>query len=368
MPILTAAATVAALLVAGLGLPSAARAGTVTPACTLSDDSPTSCDVWHSDQVTLRWGWDPSGETGTNGCDTRTFTDDTPAGGTTVTCTVNWQTIFAGNTATVLVDRTPPVVASAIPARAPDHDGWYNHPVAFSFQGSDTPSGLASCATVVYSGPDSASGSVTGGCTDLAGNRATASFPVAYDSSPPAPAQVIAAPGNRSITLSWQAPPDAAVVSVVRSATGAGAAQVVYDGRAARATDRGLRNGVRYHYVVTVFDQAGNATATRLSAVPTASTLRPADGVPLAAPPRLTWAPVRGARYYNVQLMRKGHKILSAWPHGPHLQLRAAWTFRGKKHRLVPGAYRWYVWPGYGNRRAHRYGALLGSSVFRVRP
>jgi hypothetical protein len=366
MATLLAVAGFIALLV--LVVPGVARANSVAASCSV-DDSPVDCHAWHSAAVTLRWGWSPSGETGTSDCDTRTFTVDTPPTGTSVTCTVTWGTVFAGSTAAVLVDRTAPVVSAAIPDRPPDHDGWYNHPVAFSFQGSDSPSGIASCDTVVYAEPAAAAGSVTGGCKDLAGNRATASFPAAYDSRPPAPARVTAAPGNHSISLSWKAPPDAAAIQVARSApVSARSPAVIYAGTGTHATDRGLRNGVRYHYVVTVFDQAGTATATRLSTVPTASSLRPVNGSRVASPPRLTWAPARGARFYNVQLMRRGRKILSAWPRGAHLQLRAAWMFGGKRHRLTPGPYRWYVWPGYGRRSARRYGPLLGSSVFRVRP
>jgi hypothetical protein len=140
---------------------------------------------------------------------------------------------------------------------------------------------------------------------------------------------------------------------------------MIYSGTGTHATDRRLRNGVRYRYVVTVVDQAGNATATRLSAVPTASSLRPVNGSLVVGPPRLRWGPAKGARYYNVQLMRKGRKILSMWPRGTHLQLPAVWTFRGKSHRLTPGAYRWYVWPGVRSQvrtPARRYSGAASSA------
>jgi hypothetical protein len=85
------------------------------------------------------------------------------------------------------------------------------------------------------------------------------------------------------------------------------------------------------------------------------------------APPRLTWRTVRGGDYYNVQLLKGGQKVLSAWPHGAHLQLRPSWKYRGKRKRLAPGVYHWYVWPGYGLRSARRYGPRLGGSSFQVR-
>ena len=36
----------------------------------------------------------------------------------------------------------------------------------------------------------------------------------------------------------------------------------------------------------------------------------------------------------------------------------------GRRYRLTPGRYRWYVWPGLGARSAKRYGSVLGSSSF----
>lgn len=343
---------------------ASADANTVTPSCSLPSLLPVSCAGWHAASVTLRWTWNPGGELSTSGCQTQTFATDTPPPGPTVTCTVTWNDGFAGNKATVLVDKTPPAVSSATPARAPDHDGWYNHPVPFAFHGADATSGIASCDTVTYAGPGGPGASVSGGCTDLAGNRGIAAFPISYDATPPAPARVTEAPGNRSIRLNWVAPPDAASVRVHRLSA---PQKMIYAGRAGHATDRRLQNGVRYRYSITVFDEAGNATTTRASAIPTASKLRPLSGTVVQGPPRLTWRRARGADYYNVQLFKGKRKILSAWPHGAHLQLRPAWRYRGKHRRLVPGVYRWYVWPGFGLRFEHRYGPRLGGSSFRVR-
>jgi hypothetical protein len=47
--------------------------------------------------------------------------------------------------------------------------------------------------------------------------------------------------------------------------------------------------------------------------------------------------------------------------------LPRSWSFDGKKHRLAAGTYRWYVWPGFGPRKASKYGKLLGGSVFVMR-
>ena len=80
-------------------------------------------------------------------------------------------------------------------------------------------------------------------------------------------------------------------------------------------------------------------------------------------PPRLTWAPIRGASYYNVQLVRGG-TILSVWPRTTHLMLPRSWVFHGHRYRLHRGVYHWYVWPGFGRLTAARYGDLVGRSSF----
>ena len=74
--------------------------------------------------------------------------------------------------------------------------------------------------------------------------------------------------------------------------------------------------------------------------------------------PTLRWKTRRGARYYNFQLFRNGHKILTAWPTRNHYTLHTTWRFHGRTQHLTAGRYRWYVWPGYGARTSHRYGRL----------
>lgn len=139
----------------------------------------------------------------------------------------------------------------------------------------------------------------------------------------------------------------------------------VYRGAAQSFTDTRLKNGTRYQYAVTGYDEAENSVARAVQARPTAPLFAPAAGARVSAPPRLSWAPVERAAYYNVQLWRGG-KILSAWPMRSSLQLKRSWTHEGRRYRLTPGRYRWYVWPGYGRRAARNYGRLLGSSSFVV--
>ncbi|HET7555949.1 MAG TPA: hypothetical protein VFJ75_09890, partial [Gaiellaceae bacterium] len=85
----------------------------------------------------------------------------------------------------------------------------------------------------------------------------------------------------------------------------------------------------------------------------------------VAEQPILRWPAVRGARYYNVQLYRGSKRVYAAWPTTNQLGLPEAWRWSGKKHRLGPGRYRWYVWAGFGARSFARYRAV-GSAQFVV--
>ena len=60
-------------------------------------------------------------------------------------------------------------------------------------------------------------------------------------------------------------------------------------------------------------------------------------------------------------------KILSTWPTKTSYKLRKTWRFEGKRYTLVPGRYRWYVWPGIGKRAANKYGPPIGESSFTVK-
>jgi hypothetical protein len=91
----------------------------------------------------------------------------------------------ATKTFVVKIDKTAPSV-SATPSRADDSNGWYNHSFSVTYSGTDGPSGIDACsAATSYSGPDTSSGSVSGSCTDKAGNSASASFSFKYDATAP---------------------------------------------------------------------------------------------------------------------------------------------------------------------------------------
>jgi hypothetical protein len=261
----------------------------------------------------------------------------------------------------VSYDATAPVVTSAVPSRPPDANRWYNRPLVVRFMGSDVTSQIGTCTEVSYGGPDAAEASVRGSCRDRAGNgSASMPFALRYDSTAPSLTQLRAKAGNGMAQLSWAASADTALVELRRSGV------LVYRGSATSFTDRRLKNGVRYRYALTGFDEAGNAAASTVAARPTAPLFSPAAGARVSGPPRLAWLRVNGATYYNVQLWRGG-RILSAWPKGTSFQLRRSWTYGGRRYRLRPGRYQWYVWPAYGRRAEKRFGRLIGSSSFVVR-
>ena len=279
----------------------------------------------------------------------------------------------AGNTSApsnfgLKYDATAPSVTAKLD-RGPDANGWYNHAVKLALSGGDNLSGLASCDAPTYSGPDAPAASLTGACRDTAGNAASQTVALKFDSTPPKLRKLAVAPTSRAVTLTWVASADTASVTVQRTPmTRSGKARAVYRGKARSFTDRGLTNGLRYRYSVAAVDAAGNAATARATAMPRAL-IAPMQGATLrrGRPPTLSWFAAPKASYYNVQLYRGRTKVLSAWPVAAKLKLAQSWTFGGRTFTFGPGRYRWYVFPGIGNRAANRYGALLGSSAFVVR-
>jgi hypothetical protein len=58
-----------------------------------------------------------------------------------------------------------------------DHNGWYNHAVTWTANGSDATSGIDTCQSSDYTGPDGTGLTVSRSCTDNAGNTAGADSP-----------------------------------------------------------------------------------------------------------------------------------------------------------------------------------------------
>jgi hypothetical protein len=355
------AVVLAVIGVAGFVQASGAAAQTIDVSCDTPGGRDT-CNRWYrSGSVILDWDWS-AGATGATGCGGDVFTHDERV---ERTCKVDWVGTSITKTVWIGIDRTPPQLVALAPSRPADYNGWFNHPVGLTFRALDKTSGVASCSSRSYGGPDGPGIAISGRCTDVAGNTGSGSFPLNYDATPPQRPSVEALPGNRRVAIRWTPSPNAqAVVVRIRRHR---PPKLLYLGPNAHFTQRKLHNGRRYRYRVTLIDQAGNRSAGKASAVPTASRLlRPANGQRVHGAPLLVWKRVRRASYYNAQLVRDDAKILSAWPRKPHLQLRRRWRFNGHVRRLVRGEYCWYVWPGFGARSEHRYGRGLGKSCFTV--
>jgi hypothetical protein len=84
------------------------------------------------------------------------------------------------------------------------------------------------------------------------------------------------------------------------------------------------------------------------SPVPTISRGHSATDTPEVRNVRtLQWKAVPHASFYNVVLVRNGVRVLDVWPRRNHLSLAALTKRRG---RVPAGRYKWFVYPGYGNR------------------
>jgi hypothetical protein len=377
-----------ACFVALLAAPTAHAAATISASC---GPAPADCSGWYRVPVTVNWTVTPP-EAIQTGCTPTVLNADTA--GTGVTCSADDGTGAVAKTVTVKIDQTPPEVTGASPDRPPDVNGWYVRPVIFHFTGTDALSGGVSCPPTIYTGPDGANAAVAGTCTDQAGNTTARAFPLMFDATPPTLTDLTALVGNGTITLSWQPGADAASVDVLRTPGIGAPSSVVYGGPGEGFVDQFVSDGVAYTYRVTVRDGVGNANSQTIVAVPgapqPAPTGSPSTNAPVAAAPAtepiprrilpaagavfrvgqaplLRWPAPPQARYYNVQLFRGGRKVLSVWPSSPRYRLKLRWTFRGKPQKLVPGRYRWMVWPGFGRRSKAVYGKRIVSRRFDVR-
>ena len=280
----------------------------------------------------------------------------------------------AGNTSPPIAfgfrfDATAPTGVAVAPERPPDHGGWYNRPFAVRWSGSDALSGIASCTTATYGGPTNGATALTGSCTDQAGNTSgSLGYSFKYDATPPAFDGLSLTPLDKIVTARWRTSGASGFKVTRKPGLGTAASSVVYVGPASSFADRRVENYVRYTYLVTAKDAAGNELARTAAATPMPVLFAPRPGTRVGAgsSPLFAWRPARKATYYNLQLWLDGHAAGSWWPARPRLKLPSRWRFGGSVHALEQGSYTWYVWPGRGSRRLGKYGRLLGKSTFVV--
>jgi hypothetical protein len=323
---------------------------------------------WYTRPVTVAFSGTDA-VSGVEGCSTVTYSGP-DSGGASVsgTCRDHAGNVGAAGSFPLKFDATAPAVTGAAPDRGPDNGGWYTRPLTVAFSGTDAVSGVEGCSAATYSGPDSGTASVSGTCRDRAGNVGPAgSYAFKYDANAPALADVNVRARSHEATLSWKSLAPWEVVTIRRSPGRRGADETtVYQGHGKSFTDRSLRNGVGYRYVVVASDPASNSDTETVEALPKGPLRAPAEEARVSRPPLLQWAKIRKAAFYNVQLFRNGRKILSAWPVRPRLRLRKTWVWNGRRHKLAPAEYRWFVWPAYKRGGKVRYGKPLGHSDFAV--
>jgi hypothetical protein len=278
----------------------------------------------------------------------------------------------AGNESSVSVslryDATAPSMRS-IADRVPDGRGWYRRAMTVTFVGADAVSGVASCtAPTRYAGPDDPTASVAGSCRDAAGNTAELAHKFLYDATAPKLGKPKVEIERRMIRIAWERPADAVSIELVRAPGVNGArSSVMYRGTGRSFADKTVHDGIRYRYAIRGADLAGNVAEAVVNATPRRPLYRPARGAVVRAPLVFAWEPVQGVTFYNFQLLRDRIKVLSAWPGVANLQLGSSWRYAGKRYRLEPGVYDWYVWGARGSRERPVFGRPLGSSSFVVK-
>ena len=162
------------------------RYDTLAPNTDATPARPPNGAGWYRAPVSIGW----SGTDATSGIDSCSSAVTYSGPDTTGATRTGNCTDRAGNSSSdslvVSYDATAPTGTTARAARTPDHDGWYNHPLRIDWSGSDATSGIASCTSRTYSGPDDANATASGNCADVAGNVATLGFPLQYDATGPA--------------------------------------------------------------------------------------------------------------------------------------------------------------------------------------
>lgn len=171
-----------ALLAVALGLLVVPSANAVGLSIGYTVTSGTTGDNgWYRSAVTVQITIQGATDTTCPGVKTFRTSGDSP-----------WDCTATDGTATIplhlqfKIDTDAPTVTGAAPSRPADANGWFNKPLTVSFTGSDSTSGIASCGSASYGGPDSAGASVSGTCRDNAGNvSASSSYAIKYDATAP---------------------------------------------------------------------------------------------------------------------------------------------------------------------------------------
>jgi hypothetical protein len=165
---------------------------------------PPDSNSWYNNSLDVAFsGTDPT--SGIDSCTSTSYAGPDGAGVTVAgTCTDG-----AGNTSDPVAssafdyDATAPTGVTGAPDRSADNNGWYNAPVGIAFTGADATSGIDSCTTVPYAGPDGSGLTESGSCTDAAGNTSDSAISAAFDYDATAPTDVTGGPVDAPDSNGW---------------------------------------------------------------------------------------------------------------------------------------------------------------------
>lgn len=163
------------------------------PAASVAADPPANAAGWHKASFVTTWTGTDSGS-GVDSCRSPvTYAGpDTATDSWSGTCVDKVGNVSAPADLAFKYDATAPSDVAGAAARMPDDGTFYTAPVTINFSGTDAMSGIASCTSTRYIGPDGAANSVSGSCTDVAGNVTSGTFLIDYHSL--VPTGVVATP------------------------------------------------------------------------------------------------------------------------------------------------------------------------------
>ena len=132
------------------------------PTVQATPDRSPDANGWYNHALTVTYSGTDS-TSGLDSCDPASVYAGPDAASTSVSGTC---VDLAGNTGSasynLKYDATAPDGVTAAADRAPDHNGWYNHALTVTWNGNDSISGIASCTSTSYGGPDDGAASMDG--------------------------------------------------------------------------------------------------------------------------------------------------------------------------------------------------------------
>jgi hypothetical protein len=175
---------------------------TTAPSITANVIGTLGNNGWYTSDVTVSWTVtdEQSNISSSTGCGSTTISSNTA--GTSLTCAATSAGGTNSQSVTIKRDATAPSGVSTSLDDPADHNGWYNNSVGWTTSGSDAPSGIASCSSGTYSGPDGTGLTVSGSCTDNAGNTSASATSATFNYDATAPTvSVTGVTGGATYTL-----------------------------------------------------------------------------------------------------------------------------------------------------------------------